>query len=184
MCFSVIAQSLTTFSSNHIQKPSHLSLYCCLYHFLYNQLSVYNLLVRKYLIITASWQPFICLSLNLVRIPRSSSCSSSFSHLALSIPIFSLLVILYIGALSFIRLSILNLLSSFCSCHIIILTLNSSMVSFSSRLASKSLNSYFLILVLNFRLQTPYPLLTRVTIRSPNSYFQNSRPLLIRISLN
>jgi len=64
-------------------------------------------------------------------------------------PILGLLVILYIGALSLIRPSILNLLSSFCSCYKVILALNSSMVSFLLRLISRSLKfSCFLILLI------------------------------------
>jgi len=63
-------------------------------------------------------------------------------------PILGLLVIIYIGALSLIRPNILDLLSSFCSCYEVILTLNSSIVSFFSRLISRSLkSSYFLILL-------------------------------------
>jgi len=66
-------------------------------------------------------------------------------------PALSLLVILYTSALSLIRLNILDLLSSFCSYYKVILTLNSFMVSFISRLISRSLKSpYFLILVLTF----------------------------------
>jgi len=66
-------------------------------------------------------------------------------------PTLGLLVILYIGTLSLIRPNILDLLSSFCSCYKVIFTLNSSMVSFLSRLISKFLKSlYFLILVLVF----------------------------------
>jgi len=62
------------------------------------------------------------------------------------VPILGLLVILRIGALFLIRPNILNLLFSFCSYHKVILTLNSSMVSFCSRLISRSLkSSYFLI---------------------------------------
>jgi len=67
-------------------------------------------------------------------------------------PVLGLLVILYIGALSLIRLNMLDLLSSFCSYHKVILTLNSSMVSFLLRFISGSLKLlYFLILVLTFR---------------------------------
>jgi len=55
----------------------------------------------------------MCRFLNLVGIPRFSSYSSLVSHLALSIPILGLLVILYIGTLSLIRPGILDLLSSF-----------------------------------------------------------------------
>jgi len=85
-------------------------------------------------------------SLNLVRIPKSSSYSSSVSHLALNMPILGLLIVLYIGTLSLTRPPILNLLSSFYSCYKVILTLNSSIVSFLSRLISGSLKlSYFLI---------------------------------------
>ena len=39
----------------------------------------------------------MCLSLNLVRIPRSSSYSSLFSHLALGVPTLGLLVTYLIG---------------------------------------------------------------------------------------
>jgi len=79
---------------------------------------------------------------------KSSFYSSLISHLALSVPTLGLLVILYIGTLSLIRPSILDLLSSFYSCYKVILTLNSSIVSFLSRLASRSLkSSYFLILL-------------------------------------
>jgi len=64
-------------------------------------------------------------------------------------PALGLLVILYIGALSLIYPNMLNLLSSFCSYYIVILTLNSAIVSFLSRLVSKSLkSSYFLILLI------------------------------------
>jgi len=49
-------------------------------------------------------------------------------------PTLGLLVILYIGALSLIRPSVLDLLSSFYSYYIIILYLNSSIVSFGLRL--------------------------------------------------
>jgi len=91
-------------------------------------------------------------SSNLVKIPRSSSCSSLVSHLALSVPTLGLLVTFYIGALSLIRPNMLDLLSSFYSCYKVILALNSSIVSFLSRLISRSLkSSYFLILVLTFR---------------------------------
>jgi len=94
----------------------------------------------------------MCRSLNLVRIPRSSLFFSLVSYLALNIPTLGLLVILYIGTLSLTRPNILDLLSSFCSCYIIILYLNSSMVSFGLRLIDRSLkSSYFLILVLGFR---------------------------------
>jgi len=90
-------------------------------------------------------------SLNLVKIPRSSSSSSLVSYLALSIPALGLLVIFYTNALSFIRPNILDLLSSFYSCYMIILYLNSFMVSFGLRLVPKSLKfSCFLILVLTF----------------------------------
>jgi len=93
----------------------------------------------------------VCCSLNLVGIPRSSSCSSLVSHLALSVPILGLLVILYTSALSLIRPNMLDLLSSFYSCYKVILALNSSIVSFLLRLISRSLKlSYFLILVLTF----------------------------------
>jgi len=62
-------------------------------------------------------------------------------------PILGLLVILRTGALSYIRPNILDLLSSFCSYYTVILTLNSSIVSFTLRLISRSLkSSYFLIL--------------------------------------
>jgi len=88
----------------------------------------------------------MCRSLNLVKIPRSSSYSSLISHLALSIPTLSLLVILCTNTLSLIRPSILDLLSSFYFYHIVILTLNSAIVSFFSYLTSGSLkSSYFLI---------------------------------------
>jgi len=64
-------------------------------------------------------------------------------------PILGLLVILYTSTLSLIQPSILNLLSSFYSCYIIILYLNSFIVSFGLRLVDKFLKlSYFLILVL------------------------------------
>jgi len=64
-------------------------------------------------------------------------------------PALGLLVILYIGALSLIRPNMLNLLSSFCSYYKVILALNSSIVSFLSRLISGSLkSSYFLILLI------------------------------------
>jgi len=67
-------------------------------------------------------------------------------------PTLGLLVILYTSTLSLIRPNILDLLSSFCSYYIIILYLNSSIVSFSLYLIDKSLKfSYFLILVLNFQ---------------------------------
>jgi len=61
-------------------------------------------------------------------------------------PILGLLVIFYTGTLSLIRPSILDLLSSFYSYYKVILTLNSSIVSFLLRLASEFLkSSYFLI---------------------------------------
>jgi len=94
----------------------------------------------------------MCRSLNLVGIPKSSLSSSLVSHLALSVPILGLLVILCTSALSFIRPNILDLLSSFYSCYAIILYLNSSIVSFGLRLTKRSLkSSYFLILVLVLR---------------------------------
>jgi len=94
----------------------------------------------------------VCRSSNLVKIPRSSSCSSLVSHLALSIPTLGLLVTFYTGALSLIRPNMLNLLSSFYSCYKVILALNSFIVFFLSRLISKSLKLLcFLISVLNFR---------------------------------
>jgi len=66
-------------------------------------------------------------------------------------PILGLLITFRIGALSLIRPNILDLLSSFCSYYVVILTLNSTIVSFFSRLISRSLKfSYFLILVLIF----------------------------------
>jgi len=66
-------------------------------------------------------------------------------------PALGLLVILYTSTLFFIYPNILDLLSSFYSYYIIILRLNSSMVSFSLRLIDRSLkSSYFLILVLMF----------------------------------
>jgi len=56
------------------------------------------------------------------------------------------------GTLSLIRPNILDLLSSFYSYYKVILTLNSSIVSFLLHLASGSLKLlYFLILVLTFR---------------------------------
>jgi len=88
----------------------------------------------------------MCRSLNLVRIPKSSSYSSLVSHLALSIPILGLLVILYTGTLSLIRPSVLDLLSSFYSCYVVILALNSAIVSFFLYLIRGFLkSSYFLI---------------------------------------
>ena len=94
----------------------------------------------------------MCPSLNLVGIPKSSSYSSLFNHFTLGIPTLGLLVILYIGALSLIRPVTLDLWSSFCSCYIIILTLNLSIVSYFLRLIARSLKlSYFLILVLTFQ---------------------------------
>jgi len=67
------------------------------------------------------------------------------------VPILGLLVILYTSALSLIRPNVLNLLSSFYSYYKVILALNSSIVSFLSRLISRSLkSSYFLILILVF----------------------------------
>jgi len=91
----------------------------------------------------------MCYSSNLVRIPKSSSYSSLVSYLALNVPALGLLVVLYIGALSLVRPNILDLLSSFCSYHKVILTLNSFIVSFRSRLISRSLkSSCFLILLI------------------------------------
>jgi len=91
----------------------------------------------------------MCRSLNLVKIPRSSSYSSLVSYLALSVPALGLLVTFYIGTLSLIRPNILDFLSSFCSYYKVILALNFSIVSFLSRLISGFLKSlYFLILVL------------------------------------
>jgi len=93
----------------------------------------------------------MCCSLNLVRIPRSSSYSSLVSHLAFSMPTLGLLVILYIGALSLIQPNILDFSSSFYSRYAIILYLNSFIVSYSLYLIDGSLkSSYFLILVLTF----------------------------------
>jgi len=93
----------------------------------------------------------MCRSLNLVKIPKSSSYSSLVSHLALSVPILGLLVTFYINTLSLIRPNMLDLLSSFYSYYTAILTLNSAIVSLFLRLISKSLKfSCFLILVLNF----------------------------------
>jgi len=93
----------------------------------------------------------MCRSLNLVRIPRSSSYSSLVSHLALGVPALGLLVTFYTGALSLICPNMLDLLSSFCSCYKVILALNSFIVSFLLRLISRSLKLlYFLILVLTF----------------------------------
>jgi len=64
-------------------------------------------------------------------------------------PILNLLVIFCIGALSLIRPNILDLLSSFYSYYKVILTLNSSIVSFLLHLISRSLkSSYFLILLI------------------------------------
>jgi len=66
-------------------------------------------------------------------------------------PTLSLLVILYIGALSLICPNMLDLLFSFYSYYKVILALNSFIVSFLSRFISRSLKSlYFLILVLTF----------------------------------
>jgi len=93
----------------------------------------------------------VCLSLNLVGIPKSSSYSSLFNHFTLDIPALGLLVTLYIGTLSLIRPTI-DLLSSFYSCYAMIFTLNLSIVSYFLRLTAKSLKlSYFLILVLIFQ---------------------------------
>jgi len=62
------------------------------------------------------------------------------------VPTLGLLVILYIGALSLIQPNMLDLLSSFYSCYAVILALNSAIVSFFSRLVSRSLKFlYFLI---------------------------------------
>ena len=93
----------------------------------------------------------MCRSLNLVGISKSSSYFSLVSHLAFSVPVLGLLVILCTSALSLIRPNMLDLLSSFYSYYVIILYLNSFIVFFSLRLALKSLKSlYFLILVLTF----------------------------------
>jgi len=82
---------------------------------------------------------------------RSSSYSSLSNHFTLGVPILGLLVTLYIGALSLIRPSIANLLSSFYSCYIIILCLNLSIVSYFLYLIAGFLkSSCFLILVLTF----------------------------------
>jgi len=82
---------------------------------------------------------------------RFFSCSSLSNYFTLGVPILGLLVTLYIGALSLIRPSIANLLSSFCSCYIIILYLNLSIVSYFLRLIARFLKLlYFLILVLTF----------------------------------
>jgi len=116
----------------------------------------------------------MCRSLNLVRIPRSSFYFSLVSHLALNIPTLGLLVTFYIGALSLIYPNMLDLLSSFCSCYEVILALNSSIVSFLSRLISGSLKSlYFLILVLTFRS-------LGWTLRSPS---KSSRFIYLSLSL-
>jgi len=67
-------------------------------------------------------------------------------------PTLGLLVTFYTSTLSLIRPNMLDLLSSFYSYYKVILTLNSSIVSFLSRLISRSLkSSYFLIIVLTFQ---------------------------------
>ena len=63
-------------------------------------------------------------------------------------PTLGLLVTLYTGALSLVRPNMLDFLSSFLSYYIIILCLNLSIASILLRLASRSLNSYFLVRVL------------------------------------
>ena len=120
-----------------------------LYYFWYGSVSIYNLSIRKYLLIAALLQPFVYRSANLVRILKSFSYSSFLNYLALSVPTLSLLVTFYIGALSLIRPYMLNLWSSFCSYYIIILYLNLSIFSFSPYLISRSLKcSFFLINIL------------------------------------
>ena len=52
IAFSIIRWFQITFSSNYIQKSSHLLLCLCLYHFQYSCQSVYSLSIRKYLLIT------------------------------------------------------------------------------------------------------------------------------------
>jgi len=92
-----------------------------------------------------------CFFLNLVKISKSSSYSCLSNYFTLSVPALSLLVILYMGALSFIRFSILNLYFSLYSYYIRILYLNFFIVSFISRFISRSLKpSYFIILLLVF----------------------------------
>src|SRR6202040_78008 len=108
----------------------HLLLCCYLYYFLYSSVSVYNLSVRKYLFIAALLQPFICYFAKRVKTPRSSSSSSSLSHLALGIPTFGLLVTFYIGVLP-LRHSIVFILVSYFY-YTIILYLNSVYVLVSS----------------------------------------------------
>jgi len=140
-----------TFLSSYMQKSSYLLFSFYLYHFQYSLVSVYNLSIRKYLFTTILLQPLVYYSANLVKIPRSSSCSNSSNYLALSIPTLGLFITFYIGTLSLIYPSIANLLSSFCSCYIIIYYLNSFMLSFSFYLLKGSLkSSCFLITILTF----------------------------------
>ena len=149
--FLDIAQSSITFSSSHIQKSSYLSFPLYLYHFQYSLVSIYNLSIRKYLFITALLQPLVCYSANLVRIPRSSSCSSLSNHLALSIPTLGLFITFHTGALFFVYPNIANLQSSFCSYYAIIYYLNLSILFFRFCLLKGSLKlSYFLIIILTF----------------------------------
>ena len=123
----------------------------CLYHLQYSLVSIYNLSVRKYLFITTSLQPLVYRSVNLVGIPRSSSCSSSSNYLAFSIPTLGLFITFCTSALSLVRPNIANLWSSFCSYYAIIYYLNLSMLSYFLRLAVRFLkSSYFLIAVLTF----------------------------------
>ena len=146
-----ITWSSITFLSSYIQKFSYLLFPLYLYYFQYSLVSVYNQSVRKYLFITALLQSLVCYSVNLVRIPRSSSYSSLSNYLTLSVPTLSLFITFYIGTLSFIRPSIANLQSSFCSYYIIIYCLNLSMLSFSFHLLKGFLKSlYFLITILTF----------------------------------
>jgi len=92
-----------------MQKSSYLLFPYYLYYLRYSFISVYNLSIRKYFFIAALLQPFIYYFANLVRTPKFFSYSRSSSHLALSIPVFSLLITFYIGALSLIRPNIANL---------------------------------------------------------------------------
>ena len=100
MRFSIISISQTTFLSNYIQKSSYLLFLRYLYYFLYNYISIYSSSIRKYLIITILQQPLVYLSLNLVRIPKSSSYSSLFNYFTLGVPTLGLLVTYLIGFLS------------------------------------------------------------------------------------
>ena len=155
-----------------MQKSSYLLFPRYLYHLRYSSISVYDLFIRKYLFITALLQPFMCYSTNLVGIPRSSSSSSLFNHLALSIPILGLFITFCTSTLSFIRPNIANLQSSFCSYHIIIYCLNLSILFFwfpsSKRIFKVVLLFNYYVNFPTFRLNTMFT----QNYHRPHSFFK------------